>query len=132
MSIQRQFTPPNTSAFPSDLCDTLLIPPIPKPPTLSAQEWPDALLHSSGFPPSLPLQTCTALRISACWPPLSHQEHSTAVPSTTRHQLPPLSQDTVLFTSHPTEKLVRPVKMDQKEKKKCFHTYNGSPLNQCI
>lgn len=42
MSILSQFTPPNTSAFPSDLGDTLSIPPIWEPPVLSTEDWPDA------------------------------------------------------------------------------------------
>lgn len=131
MSIQSQFTPPNISVFPSDLCDTVSIPPPWKPPIPSTEDLPDAHLHSSRFPPSSPPRMCIARRISACWSPLSHQEYSTAVPSTTRHQLPPPSQVTALFISHPTEKLSCPVRLDPKAKNsnkiKCFHTYNGSP-----
>lgn len=65
MSILSQFTPPNTSAFPSDLSDTLSIPPHRKPPILSSEDPPDASLHSLGFPPSSPPQIPEDLRLLA-------------------------------------------------------------------
>lgn len=131
MSIQRQFTPPNTSAFPSDVWAMLLIPPIRKPPLLPTKDGPGAILHSSGFLPAWPPKMGTAPSMSACWPPLSPWEQSTAVPGTTRLRRPPQTQSTALSTSHPPQGPSCPVRLDQ-EGKMCSQTYNGSSLNQCI
>lgn len=65
MSILSQFTPPNTSVFPSNLSDTLSVPPNRKLPILSGEDWPDVFLRSLGVPPSSPPQIPEDLRLLA-------------------------------------------------------------------
>lgn len=60
MSIHRQFTPLNTSAFPLRFMGHASDPTHHKASPVLTQDGPGVFLSSSGFPPAWPLWRCPA------------------------------------------------------------------------
>lgn len=122
MSIQSQRTPPDTSAFPSDVCDKLY--PTPPRPALKTGQMPYFVPQTALCSPP---QMCMPLRNLSLLPPLSHQELSAAVPSTACLQLPTPSQISALSTFHPPEALSHPGSLGHKSGENVFR-YVMAPL----